>query len=304
MKNTVLALFLFVSFAYFELVYGQQNEAYKEYEKYYEEQEEEQEKKSKDHEQRRDEQLKDKQQEEPLQPSVLPEADESQQNNARPENNSSSAPSPPPIQGSHKPGLFVRSLLVVGKLEKTLTVEGLPDFEDKDDGFPAFEAALSVGGVVIPNLAIHGGLDFAVIGNLRGVDDDDNNESPHSNYSHLSLGLTYYIMPANIYIAYDIRSLLYGYRYRNVDDKGRVTSEGIQKSDGLGYRFVVGKEWFVNSNYGIGIALSYSHTPTKHEDKNVEYPAAGCSICDSSESNSTLNEEVNILGIAFSTTFN
>ena len=204
-------------------------------------------------------------------------------------------------EGSHEQGLFVRSLLVAGQLDYKSENEEFSELEGEGSGSPAFEAAFSVGRVVIPNLAVHGGLDFAVIGSVK---EDDDSETPISNYTHLSLGLSYYIMPANIYIGLDLRSLLFGFKSKNVDDEGRVTFESTQKSDGLGYRFIVGKEWFMSSNYGLGVALSYSHTPAKTDFEITNYPSSGCVDCTTTKTSTTTKTKANILGIAFSTTFN
>ena len=207
-------------------------------------------------------------------------------------------------EGSHNGGLFVRSLLVAGQTDLSSESEGDVRSSSEYSGLPAFEAVFSVGRIVIPNLAIHGGLDFAIAGSLKDKDDSESKRSA-ANFTHINVGATYYIMPANVYLGLDLRSLLFG-----LDAKysvGRIGSSSAykEKADGIGYRFVVGKEWFMSDNYGLGLALSYSHSSSTIENKNVMVGSrGGTTVTSTSTSTSTEKIKQNILGIAFSTTFN
>ena len=64
--------------------------------------------------------------------------------------------------------------------------------------------------------------------------------------SGLGIGLTYYLMPANIYVT---GSLGMADATLEVDGYGEFESDS-----GLGVNLAVGKEWWVSDNWGLGVA--------------------------------------------------
>ena len=59
-------------------------------------------------------------------------------------------------------------------------------------------------------------------------------------------GLTYYIMPANVYLAGSV-----GFGQAVFEDyRGAVDGSDL----GLGVNLMVGKEWWVGSDWGLGVA--------------------------------------------------
>lgn len=83
-----------------------------------------------------------------------------------------------------------------------------------------------------------------------------------SSTSDFGAGLTYYFMPSNIYLS---GSLL----------AARATLEfadNKSSSDiGFGFRFSVGKEWWVSDDWGIGVAIFgyYSSVPDKEPSEST-----------------------------------
>jgi hypothetical protein len=77
----------------------------------------------------------------------------------------------------------------------------------------------------------------------------------------LGMGLTYYVMPANIFLS---GTLGFGtFRLQNVDDEDE---EPVDTKAGLSFHAKVGKEWWVSRNWGLGVALGYGFLGAKRDD--------------------------------------
>ena len=76
--------------------------------------------------------------------------------------------------------------------------------------------------------------------------------------SNLGLGLTYYIMPSNFYL-----SGSFGLSIAQIETDYTTFETDL----GYGLNIMVGKEWWVSDNWGIGIAthLFYSRVPDKDD---------------------------------------
>lgn len=93
----------------------------------------------------------------------------------------------------------------------------------------------------------------------------------------LGIGITYYLMPVNIYFSL---SLLYSSVQLEYDDtKGE--SE-IDFDNGNGINIMVGKEWWIGNQWALGISLygyySDMHVQTSIEEINYEYFTRNYSI--------------------------
>ncbi len=151
---------------------------------------------------------------------------------------------------------------------------------------------LQLGGFVAPNWALHGGIsvisaddtDIEIDGNSAGISDAS------YGVGNLALGFSYYIMPINIYISPELR-----FRGRaKTEYKVSDTDVEYTYKSGRGFGLTVGKEWFVSSNWGLGVALSYyKDTLDGHKVKT-----GGVEI------DSDLDGDHSYFGIAFSATYN
>jgi hypothetical protein len=116
----------------------------------------------------------------------------------------------------------------------------------------------AIGGVVARNLAVHAtlagwsvtdpDLDFGEI----SVESDD----VTLGLSMFGAGVTYYIMPANIYLSGSL-----GAAVLTLD----VDGDDAESDAGLGIDLTVGKEWWVGSRWGLGAALgaNFHNVPSK-----------------------------------------
>lgn len=119
---------------------------------------------------------------------------------------------------------------------------------------------VALGGALAENLILFGNLFLSV------ADSPDVKQagitatsSGSATLSGFGLGLTYYFMPVNIYISGALAAMIF-----EMDD-----SDGnkLYASDtGLGFQAMIGKEWWVSSEWGLGVAAELSLASMKDKD--------------------------------------
>lgn len=156
-----------------------------------------------------------------------------------------------PARSPHS-GLFMRVTLGPGGASAREEAYGS---ETHIGGFGWLVEA-SLGGAVAPNLVLHGSLFYS------GVPDpnveQDNEDLPEAEAlfttSALGVGLTYYLMPMNMYL-----SGTFGFGVATFEDRF-----GVGESDpGPALNLLIGKEWWVGREWGLGAAgrLFYMNLP-------------------------------------------
>lgn len=123
---------------------------------------------------------------------------------------------------------------------------------------------LAIGGIVTSNLAIHGTLmgwgitepDVELTGFPEGA-----NLPADLILSGAGAGLTYFIMPVNIYLTGTV-----GFSQLTISE-GAVS---VNSSTGFMFEAAVGKEFFVSDRWGIGFAvgINYHSIPEEGIDEN------------------------------------
>jgi hypothetical protein len=110
---------------------------------------------------------------------------------------------------------------------------------------------LAVGFAVVENVVLYGTGILAGASDptvtLNGVSQVD--ENLNTDFYGLGGGLAYYLVPANVYFA---GSLLAS--WVSVSDTNRNIELGRSKA-GFAVEGLIGKEWWVSSNWGLGLAL-------------------------------------------------
>jgi hypothetical protein len=131
---------------------------------------------------------------------------------------------------------------------------------------------LKVGGAIVPNFILSGDLIFRsvsgpeaeTIGGTSTLDED-----VVLSDGTLGLGLTYYIMPANIFLSGTIgvgRFVLTNPTEDADDD------ESVETNPGLSFHAKIGKEWWVSDNWGLGAALGYGWLGAERdEDSDADF---------------------------------
>jgi hypothetical protein len=161
-------------------------------------------------------------------------------------------------------GFFLRLSAGGGNADTELDAEVGPG-EIELDG-PAGDFNFAVGGVVTDNLAIHGTIfgwyvnepDFEVFeeGGVEGEGELDGTMS----MAAYGGGLTYYLMPVNLYFSASV-----GAAILNFEDSGFDDSD-----TGIAGDFTVGKEWWVGDGWGLGFSggMSIHSVPHGRLDEN------------------------------------
>lgn len=122
---------------------------------------------------------------------------------------------------------------------------------------------LEIGGAPVRNLILYGKL-FGVSSTNPDVEVGDltiegQDADVSQNYAGVGVGLTYYLMPANVYLSGALTAT-----QLSVNDDG----ETIAETDlGTGLHLGVGKEWWVSKNWGLGLGfeLALGRVPEKDE---------------------------------------
>ena len=146
----------------------------------------------------------------------------------------------------------------------------------------AGDGDIAVGACVSPNLALHGtffgwatedpDLDVTLSGvNASGT------ASGMAAMSAAGGGLTYFFVPANVYVSGSLGAGSFVFSPKNGPDQETKT--------GLAIELTAGKEWWVGNSWGLGVAAGYIHSSVG--DKNVSDNWSG-----------------NSFGVRFSATFN
>jgi hypothetical protein len=135
----------------------------------------------------------------------------------------------------HEDGLLLRLSGGVGY--------GQSKFDDAKISGPSGDVNFALGGIVSRNTAVHGTVlgwvisdpDVKVNGTTVGTINGD------FELTGLGVGITHYFMPSNIYLSPTIGA-------------GRLSIEDDHTDIGLVTDLTLGKEWWVGSHWGLGLA--------------------------------------------------
>lgn len=128
-------------------------------------------------------------------------------------------------------------------------------------------SSLSLGGVVADNLAIHG--DFfglAAVSPNVSIDGEDFGEATDSSVSlsGFGVGITHWVMPLNLYL-----SATLGLAKASIDVEG----DEFEADWGLALRAMIGKEWWVGEEWGLGLMaeLTWANVPVEVEEGSASF---------------------------------
>jgi hypothetical protein len=161
----------------------------------------------------------------------------------------------------HRGGFFLRLSAGAGGAETT--------FGDNLMKFSGVSSStnFAIGGVVLPNMALHATLfgwllsepDMEILGIPVTT-----NESVL--LSGLGIGVTYYIMPVNIYLSPSI-------------GLGTLSEESDGSTDmGLILDMTLGKEWWVGGSWGLGVAGGFGYHSVPEKDVDVNWSGYDLSL--------------------------
>jgi hypothetical protein len=167
------------------------------------------------------------------------------------------APTPAPGFETHD-GLYVRTHLGVGYARMSTTANG----SNVVVSGVGLAYGVAVGATIKPNLAVYGTMTGVVIGDpsveVGGLSFPSDGTAGTIG---LGAGASYYLEPANVYVS----GSLLANQLEVSDGKGKT----IGKTKwGLGVEGLVGKEWWMSDNWGLGVAGQVLWATMKDQAEN------------------------------------
>ena len=150
-------------------------------------------------------------------------------------------------------GFFLRLAPGIGTASAKIEEQG-STFEFSDG---VSEGDVAVGGLIGRNLLLHGTLFGWIMSgpkaelSLSGVGSGSVDVSGSVYLSAVGGGLTYYVMPANLYFT---GSIGMGRMVSELEDPFRGETE-----NGLAFTLGLGKEWWVGDAWGLGVAGAFNY---------------------------------------------
>jgi hypothetical protein len=175
------------------------------------------------------------------------------------------APSRGPVAaGNDHTGLMIRLSAGIGVGAVT---EDWPSTTLKSSG-PAGVYSFAIGGAVSPNLAM--GADFFGFGLSEpkltyGGTSYGTQQNTSVNVGGVGFNTTYFFMPSNVYVSGTL-GLVQVSRNKYSSSGSSQTLTTDDPSRGLGVSLMVGKEWMVSRDWGLGVAGQFIGTSTSKTD--------------------------------------
>jgi len=156
-------------------------------------------------------------------------------------------------------GLFLRLHLGVGHT----SVSGAGQYRSGVEvAGRSLSLGLALGGALTENLIVFGNLFMSVADRPDSTQYGATSSLDASAFlGGFGLGLAYYIMPANVYLSAALAAMSFSMS----DDYGKTLAAS---NTGLGFQGMIGKEWWVSSEWGLGVAGELVFASMKDRDDN------------------------------------
>jgi len=166
-------------------------------------------------------------------------------------------------------GFYLRMLLGAGYAE--LVEKNVLGSDLKFSG-TTVPFRFQIGGPISKNFIFYGEFGFASQTNpeMEWMGQSGSSSDVTVSVGDLGLGITYYLMPVNIYFSLSTLYSSVQLEYNNLKSDSEIQFDNIN-----GINVMVGKEWWVGTQWALGIALygyySDMHIQTSIEGINYEY---------------------------------
>jgi hypothetical protein len=120
---------------------------------------------------------------------------------------------------------------------------------------------LKLGGAIQENLILHATLTSnSLVGPTVKSDGQSMKASNNVTLSEsmIGVGLTYYVMPSNIFLSGSIG-------LGNFSTQDTNNNNNISSDRGFAMQLKVGREWWVSSRWGLGFAITYGKTTVNNK---------------------------------------
>ena len=168
-------------------------------------------------------------------------------------------------------GLYLR-LHLGGGFTSVSASDGVGDKVTVSGG--SVSLGVAVGGAVAPNLALFGTVFASVATQPNVTESGYGSGTANGNISvgGFGAGVVYYFEPFNLYLSGAIAAV----NLQGQDSNGNTTG---QTKIGPGFQAMVGKEWWVSTHWGLGVAGELIAATMKDKDNsNVTWDAGAFSI--------------------------
>jgi hypothetical protein len=178
---------------------------------------------------------------------------------------------PPPGNHLHD-GFYMRLTAGLGVLTAKDSLGG----QDRTISGGGMAMTFAFGGAMTPNLILYGELLMTVAMDPK-VDYAETSQSLgyDLNLFGIGPGVAYYLVPSNVYFS---GTLAFSQITESSGNNGSNSSRSVDVTDmGIGASFMVGKEWWVSQNWGLG-AAGYLHLASmklKNDDSRMTATALG-----------------------------
>lgn len=178
----------------------------------------------------------------------------------------------PLLNGVHQhDGFFLRIVPGFGysQISESLPDDMLPE-QNKGKDFLSFSGgftvanSIQIGGAVSDNVIIFGESGAVSVTNPSVKVFDEEVDDPGDIkilFGGVGPGITYYFMPANIYLSASILAHI-----ASVDLEDTILDS--DSNIGFGFNFMAGKEWWAGEQWGLGVSLYFRYG--SQTDKDVE----------------------------------
>jgi hypothetical protein len=185
-------------------------------------------------------------------------------------------------QARQHEGFFMRFLLGVG--QGKVVIEDVEGSDMEFTGTP-LGGRIQIGGSVSENLIIFGeagGANFSEP-TITWKGDEGLLTGKDMSINDFGVGISYYIMPTNIFLSGSITMSKDRIKTKNDDDQ---TETEATTESGLGFYLSAGKEWWVSDKWALGCAVFAQISNATDKSSTGDYPVKN-----------------SVFGIAFSATF-
>jgi hypothetical protein len=176
---------------------------------------------------------------------------------------------PPPPEHLHD-GFYLRLHLGAGYTHLS-GADGFGSTVTASGGSGSF--GLAIGGAVAPNFIVFGtifGVGSSPTVKVGGVDAGLSNSS--AVLAGIGAGAAYYFEPVNVYLSGALA-------FTSVEIDDANSNPIYQTRDGIGVQLMVGKEWWISQNWGVGVAGEFIGASMKDKnDSSVTWSADAFSI--------------------------
>lgn len=182
-------------------------------------------------------------------------------------------PPPPPASAADGHDGFFLRLHLGGGFTRISTSGGNTTPNQSFSG-GSVSLGVAVGGAVAPNLVLYGTFFGTVLSNpdseVNGASFGQANGD--ANLFGFGAGVAYYFQPMNIYLSGTLATMQF-----SLDDPDQNTVWNSKW--GVGFQGLIGKEWWVSQDWGLGVAVEFIGASMKDQDDSaVTWKAASFGV--------------------------